>query len=357
MADKFRVAIIGTGRPWGSEGRTGSGMAHLHMGGYKRCKDCRVVALCDIVPENAQAFSDQYELEAEVFTDYKKMLKAVQPDIVSICLWPHLHAPAVIACAKAGVKAIHCEKPMAPTWGEAQKMAAECEKAGTQLTFNHQRRLLPAFRQARDLANDGKIGDLVRLEGACSNMIDWGTHWLDMMFFFNNEVPALWVLGQIDARQWHEVFGLPYEHQAICEVKFENGVRGVLFTGEDSDIGCSMRLIGTEGVIELREGESPLWVRGAGDGKWKQPKISGNLHGGDAVGAAVIDMVACLKPGQEPELAARKALQATEVIFATYESSRRRGRVDLPLKQKDSAYLSMIQSGDIKPKKTAKKAK
>ena len=52
------------------------------------------------------------------------MLRAEKLDVVSICLWPHLHAEAVIACAKAGVRAVHSEKPMAPTWGEALKLAA-----------------------------------------------------------------------------------------------------------------------------------------------------------------------------------------------------------------------------------------
>jgi len=51
----------------------------------------------------------------------------------------------------AGVKAIHCEKPMAPTWGESLKMAAACDKAGIQLTFGHQRRFLDAFRKAKEL--------------------------------------------------------------------------------------------------------------------------------------------------------------------------------------------------------------
>jgi UDP-N-acetylglucosamine 3-dehydrogenase len=54
------------------------------------------------------------------------------------------------------------------------------------------------------------------------------------------------------------------------------------------------------------------------------------------------------------DLAARRALQATEIIFATYESCRRRGRVDLPLKQKDSAYLSMLESGEMLPKRARK---
>lgn len=351
MPETLRAAIIGTGRPHGSEGRTGSGMAHSHARGYNAYPGAEIVALADIRPENAQAFAEQHCPKAALYTDFKKMLKAEKPDVVSVCLWPHLHGMAVMACAKAGVRAVHSEKPMAPTWGEAQKMAAACEKAGTQLTFNHQRRFLPAFRKAKEIAHSGAIGDIVRLEGSCSNMIDWGTHWIDMMFFFNNENPVKWVLGQIDAREWHEVFGLPYEHQAICEMKFENGVRGVLFTGEDSDIGCSMRIIGTDGVVELRGGDTPLWVRGKGDSKWKTPKLGGGLHGGDAITLGIKDLLDALKEGREPELAARRALQTTEVIFATYESARRRGRVDLPLKQKDSAYLSMIEDGTLKPKK------
>jgi hypothetical protein len=63
--------------------------------------------------------------------------------------------------------------------------------------------------------------------------------------------------------------------------------------------------------------------------------------------AAILDLVDALKTGREPQLSARKALQATELIFATYESSRRRGRVDLPLEIEDSPFLSMLESGVI----------
>ena len=349
MAEKMRAAIIGCGRQ--GEGRTGSGMAHLHATGYTRRKDTQIAALCDIKRENAEAFAEQHAPGAAVYTDYKTMLRVEKLDFVSVCLWPHLHAEMIIACAKAGVRAVHSEKPMAPTWGEALKIAAAVKKSGTQLTFNHQRRFLPAFQTARRLADEGKIGTLTRIEGACHDMIDWGTHWLDMMFFFNHETPALWVLGQVDAREWHEVFGLPFEHQAICQLKFANGVRGVLFTGEDSDIGCQMRLIGTEGVIELREGEHPVWLRAAGSGKWQTPKIAGGLHAGEAVADAIGDMIDSLKTGREPLLSVNNAMRATEVIFATYESSRRRGRVDLPLKPKTGGFQALVESGELKPGK------
>jgi hypothetical protein len=56
----------------------------------------------------------------------------------------------------------------------------------------------------------------------------------------------------------------------------------------------------------------------------------------------VLDLVDALKTGREPELSGARALRATELIFATYESSRWRGRVDLRLEIEDSPLLAML---------------
>ena len=63
-------------------------------------------------------------------------------------------------------------------------------------------------------------------------------------------------------------------------------------------------------------------------------------HGGQ-------NLVDCLQSGDEPELSSHRALRATELIFATYESSRRRGRILLPLDVDDSALLTMLAQGTI----------
>jgi len=65
---------------------------------------------------------------------------------------------------------------------------------------------------------------------------------------------------------------------------------------------------------------------------------------------AVRDLVDCLKTGREPVISGRKALQTTELIFATYESSRRRARIYLPLDIEDSPFISMLETGMIGPK-------
>ncbi|MDP9381558.1 MAG: Gfo/Idh/MocA family oxidoreductase [Chloroflexota bacterium] len=193
---KLRVGIIGCGRPLRSEGSTGYGMSHWHAKGYESSPDCQIVALSDIKLENAQAFQAQHGGES-IYEDYREMLARESLDIVSVCTWPNLHAEMVIAAAEAGVRAIHCEKPMAPTYREACAMVEACERHGTQLTFNHQRRFGQEFRKAKELLKSGAVGKLLRLEASCSNLFDWGTHYFDMLFFYNDEQPVEWVLGPI----------------------------------------------------------------------------------------------------------------------------------------------------------------
>jgi predicted dehydrogenase len=254
----------------------------------------------------------------------------------------------VIACAEAGVKAVHCEKPMAPTFGEARRMVEVCERNGVQLTFNHQRRFGPPYRKARELLKSGAIGELVRLEATCDNLFDWGTHWFDMLCFYNDETDVEWVIGQIDSRGSNRIFGALVESQGLSHFKFKNGVVGLLITGYGAEGKLTNRLIGTGGLIEVGYSqETPLRMWGKGQSEWTAVPVASGMHGMEYVEQGVLDLVDALKSGREPELSARRALRATELIFATYESSRRRGRVDLPLEIEDSPLVAMVEAGEL----------
>lgn len=327
----LRVGIIGCGRPLRSDGATGYGMAHWHAKGYAAAADCALVALSDVNLDNARAFQEQHGGE-RLYADYREMLAAEDLDIVSVCTWPGLHAEMVLAAAEAGVRAIHCEKPMAPTYAEAAAMVDACERRGVQLTFNHQRRFGSPFREARTLLQAGTIGQLLRLEASCSNLFDWGTHWFDMLFFYNGEQPAEWVLGQVDWRDGPTHFGVPMEGQGLSHIRFRNGVHGLLVTGFDAGWEAQNRLVGTDGVIEVgHHGGAALRAWGKGQSEWRTVEVAGDADTLDLVPLGVRDLMEALRAGREPELSGRRALRATELIFATYESSRRGGRVDLPL--------------------------
>ncbi len=361
---RLRVGIIGTGRKKVRPDAMGFAMAYAHAQAYQGLPDqCELVACADIVQENATAFAQAMGIPQEgIFTDYKKMLAESNLDIVSICTWPHLHAQMVIDCAQAQVRAIHCEKPMADSWGAARLMEQECERRGVQLTINHQRRFGGPFRKAKALLTSGTIGDLQRIEVACPNLFDWGTHYIDMCGFYSGDQPAEWVLGQIDYRRENFAFGAHLENQAIGQWRYVNGVFGFIATGlGEAMVGADNRLIGTEGIIEV--GVHPqgpaarpyrrdplLRVKRSGSSEWETVDTDNeDMHSFDYIGRGLADAIDALQTGREPELSARHALNATEIIFGLYESSRKRGRVDLPLRIDDHPLVAMIQSGDLHP--------
>ncbi|AEH39053.1 Gfo/Idh/MocA family protein [Halopiger xanaduensis] len=358
----YQVAVIGTGTEPDDPGRDGYAMAYHHAEGYEKHDRCELVACADIVPENAAAFAAEYGIDDEnVFEDYEVMLETVDPDIVSLCVPPVIHASIAIDCCRAGVDAVHCEKPMAQTYGGARMMAQEAARHDVQMTFNHQRRFSDAVRTAKRLLDDGEIGELERVEfSAPVGIFDYGSHSFDLCNYFNDEVPADWVMGQIDYREENVLFGSHNENQALVMWEYENGVHG-LGTSDSADEGgptgavrCHNRLIGTEGTIEVGpEGDDEdlpvLRIRRAGDDEWEAVETEDGLHSWEFIDRAIAENVRCLEEDEEPELSAENALNATELIFGAWESARKRGRVDLPLEIDDNPLDAMVESGELNP--------
>ena len=259
-----------------------------------------------------------------------------------------MHREMVIAAAESGARAIHSEKPMAPTWGDAKAMVQACVDHGVTVTFCHQRRFERSFKMAKSLVREGAIGQLIRVEGACPNLLDWGTHWFDMFFFYNDDAPAEVGAGADRRfRKSAKYSAWRWKLPGFRGCSWRNGLEGLLATG-DAALKRRSRtgLIGTDGIIEVIGGRDrpPIRIMRSGS-DWEVPDLPGPQVNPTVL--SVLDLIDCVKTGREPVLSGRKALQATELIFATYESSRRRGRVDLPLDVEDSALLTMLDEGTI----------
>jgi len=349
LPSPLRVAIIGTGRRRDTAGATGFGMAHPHLAGYRASGRCTLAAVADLDRPSAEAFVAAHQPGAAVFTDYREMMAQVRPEVVSVCLWPHLHAEVVCAVAPCRPRVILCEKPMDIHWDAALRMDAACRQHGVLLAINHQRRFNRPLARARALLDAGAIGRLARIEGAWHNLSDAGTHVLDLMFFFNHDTPAEWVLGQIDLRGAKKSFGAINAGHGITEFRFRNGVRAVYHFGrQHEELGCLLRLVGDGGLIEILFDAPWLRLRRHGQADWEAVDTGENIHDDQAIGRGIADILHCLETGAVPELASERALRATEIIFATHESARRRGRVDLPLAPGPCAMLSMLAAGELK---------
>ena len=359
--------FIGTGPNPETQDYQGFAMAYRHAAAYENA-GVELGACADIVRENAAAFADYWGIDdRNVFDDYEEMLRAIEPDIVSVCTPPHTHADIVEDCARSGrVDAIHCEKPMDRTWEAVERMVEVCDEEGVTLTFNHQRRFGKPYRKAKELLDADEIGDLERVEMAAPNIYDYGSHSVDLCNYFNDEGRAEWVIAQLDYREEDIWFGVHNENQVLASWEYENGVDGLATTGVGADlVDCHNRLVGSEGVIEVGRGfpdgevgDRVLRIKHDGDDDWERVDTDGEgLHGSAVEGEfgrvyinrALADVVEALESGEESELSAHNAIKATEIIFGAWESSRKRGRVDLPPEIEDNPLDDMIDAGDLTP--------
>jgi predicted dehydrogenase len=374
-----RIAFVGTGADPDSPDSDGYAMAYRHAAGYRRIEGCELVGCADIVRENAEAFAETHGIDpGGVFEDYGPMLREVEPDVVSVCVPPGVHADIVVGCAASGVpEAIHCEKPMATTWGNCRRMAERCADAGIQLTINHQRRLGPIFRKGKSLLGEGTIGELRRIECSAKNLLDDGTHLFDLATFYTDAEPVEWVLAGLDYREENRWFGAHNENQAVAQWRHANGVSGLIVTGKSSE-GFEPRiaLSGSDGRIELgASGKSPLRYRSSDTTGWVDVDVDEDIWGNprlskprkglnrlarrvpglsdDAltpdhashVDRAIAEIVRAYRTGEDSELRAEVALRGTELIFAAYESVRSHGRADLPLGIDDNPLEAMVKEG------------
>ncbi len=341
----LKVGFIGVGRPWRTPGATGFGMNYQHAEGYKALPDMRLAACADISDENAKAFVEKTGTE-RIYSDYRVMLAKEKLDVLSISTWPDLHAEMVLAGCEAGVKVIHCEKPVADTFGAAKSMAAAAAKHGVRLSFNHQRRFGGIFLEVKKVKASGRLGKLIRMEATPPNLYDWGTHWVDMMQMFNDETPAKCVLAALDIRKGTKVFDLLHEDQALAFIEYRNGVQGLLMCSLGGN-PPALRFIGEKGVLEANAwGDNPLrfWKSGPGEAEIIPVTETQDGH----VGRAIAEVINSYRENRPCELSADNAMRATEIIFAAYESVRRRGRVDLPLEISDHPLLDMVAAGQLK---------
>jgi predicted dehydrogenase len=357
---EYTVGIVGTGPDPDSPSVDGFAMGYRHAEAYRNHDDCEIVTCADVVRANAEAFAAEFDLGTEaIFEDYTAMIAEIRPDIVSVTVPPSVHEEIVVGIAETGlVDAVHCEKPMADTFAGAKRMVAACEDNGVQLTFNRQRRFSRLYTEAKRLIDDGAIGTLTRVEISWGDFFDTGAHTVDLAGMFNDERPAEWVIGQLDYRNTDVRFGIHQENQMWAQWQYDNGVYGVLSTGEGAPmVDGEFLLRGTEGTIQINVGEQPAIVLTTGGDRrpmdvTEEPtaeEASGNHFGSVLHDRAIGAVVEALRSGTVSQLSGRTGLKTAEILFGGYESVRRRGRVDFPLDIDDNPLESMVESGDLSP--------
>ncbi len=126
--------------------------------GIKKAARCEVVAIASRDLERARAVAEQLGIP-KAHASYEALLADHEIDAVYIPLPNHLHAEWTIAAARAG-KHVLCEKPLALTAADAERMIEATRTQGVRLMEAFMYRLHPSWEAVRELVAAGRIGRL-----------------------------------------------------------------------------------------------------------------------------------------------------------------------------------------------------
>jgi len=130
--------------------------------GIQKADRCAVVAIASRDAGQARQVAGEIGIP-RAHGSYEALLADPEVDAVYIPLPNHLHAEWTIAAARAG-KHVLCEKPLATSAAEAERMIDVCTTEGVRMMEAFMYRLHPSWVAVRELVAGGRIGRLTAVQ-------------------------------------------------------------------------------------------------------------------------------------------------------------------------------------------------
>ena len=324
---RFRAGVIGLG----------VGAHHAHA--FLRHPAVDLVAMCDIRPEAHATVSARLGIlpsATRSYTDHRDMLGNERLDLVGVATPDAHHADPVIDACVAGVRGILCEKPIASSVEDADRMIEATRRAGTVLLIDHTRNFDPAYVATRDQVEAGTIGTLTRivahLGGKRAMLFRNHTHLLGSIRFFAGARPE-WIFAAMD--HGFEDYGLEYRGEGGRDpgldpggtfvIHFSNGVRALVMASKGTpSTGVQLDLLGTRGRIIVGDQETRAWTASEDEGTlapaavtWKQG-TGGDL--GERLVPAVSHLVDLVTSGGRSLSPPEEARDVLTLIYGALQS-------------------------------------
>ncbi len=239
----------------------------------------RVVAIADDNPARGEAAGARWGIP-DVYSDWRKLVERKDIDVVFVHSENNCHADQVVAAAEAG-KDIFCEKPMATTLEDAERMLAAVRRNQVELVVAFVSRFAKEAERAKRIVDTGALGEVVSaraviglagireigcpadmeawmidpVAGGGGAWIDEGSHAVDLLRWMVGDVEAV-ALATAKRVKTH----LAVEDEAIGLLRFANGALGEVNTSWSLAIDVGMRnaieLYGRKGSLFLESTSS-----------------------------------------------------------------------------------------------------
>ena len=290
-------------------GLIGAGIhgAGWNLDGFRRCKDARILAVCDVVKSRRDAAGVKVNRhhgnnDCTAHTDWREIIDRKDIDAVMISTPDHWHVPMAAAASRAG-KDVCCEKPTL-TIAEGRALVGVIRKNETVFQTSTEDRSIPVYHRMAELVRNGRIGRLKTIRVTlppgsvpeepprpaavpqgfdydmwlgpapeapyCTNrcgaqqwrsifdysggkFTDWGAHMLDTAQWANDteRTTPVAVAGKGVFYAESSIYTVPKEYQ--LHYRYANGVDLYVSSG-----GTGIRMEGTDGWLDIPAWRKPL---------------------------------------------------------------------------------------------------
>jgi predicted dehydrogenase len=346
MPHKLGLAIIGCGD-----------IAPRHAEALTKTTNSHLVACMDLVEASAKSLGEKYRVP--YYTKLDDLLARPDVEAVLIATPAFTHAPIAEQAARAG-KAVICEKPLALSLADADRIIAACKNARVPMSTCHPLRWLKDAQYARELIAAGAIGKVIEIR-----LTDLGekkdSYWLGG---YSGRTPSDWrkskaasgggivitnlvhnidlarfITGMDATRVSAEVgtfcTDVEVEDIALAALRYQNGAIGLVdacscfYGGLDT---WDLVFLGTKGQIRFgfwRRVTEVYLTESYGDlpaREWIKQET-----GGDAWVDFHNAFAAALRAGQTPPVTGEDGRKAIEIVLAIYKSAETGHPVTLPM--------------------------
>lgn len=335
----MRYALIGCGR-----------IANNHIKAALN-NGLEICAICDIVAQQMEDLLQNHTQDENSpikrFTDYKEMLSAVKPELVSIATESGKHATIALDCIDAGCHVI-IEKPMALSLGDADEIIRRSELKGVLVCACHQNRFNLAVQETRNALEAGRFGKLshgsihVRWNRNQDyyTQAPWrGTWEQDGGALMNQCIHGIDLLRWMMGDEIEEVYGVikqQFHHYIEAEdvgmavVRFKNGAIATIEGTTNvypKNLEETLYIFGENGTVKLGGASTnniDVWqfadeIENDSRNKSLQEQTS-NVYGNGHT-RLYCDMIDAIQKQRKPYVDGYAGRRALELVLAIYNSS------------------------------------
>ncbi|HCI85718.1 MAG TPA: hypothetical protein DHV68_02610 [Dehalococcoidia bacterium] len=317
---------------------------NAHLPASYESKNSEIVSISSRTAARAEEAAKEHGI-ARWYGSYEEQLADADVDAIVNSLPNGMHAEWTIKAAEAG-KHILCEKPLAVSAEECQRMidAANVNNVVLVEAFTH--RWNPHLRMARTLIAEGEIGEVQTTDSAlCFNIAE-----PEGNVRFSQELAggALWDAGCyavyatrfVMSAEPVEVIGMSHDSgnwgidtTFSGVMKFANGAISNITTNMEQPFRCFITIDGSKGRIEIPgmfEDSGPIIIK-RGDGRNGERSETIATPAPYRFVVQFDEFSECVLTGKKPEFPAADGLRNTAVIEALYKSAETGSPVSLDL--------------------------